>query len=315
MAARPVKASIFPLDLTVKNLTSDFRKPIDVEIDGVLNRRGSFKLAGPVVIAPLKADLHVNTQRLDLALADSYMPQDLNAAIKTASLTTSGIASAVKVREILRMSYRGNATLGNVRLLDKLTGDDFVRWNSLSFDRIDFGLGQAQPQVPVGAIALSDFYARVILNSNGKLNLSDISSNPAQEHKSPTREQTGRRLPVTPAQPPPPAPAAAAPTPVAPMSAPPTTGPTIPAAAAPVVAPKPIGADIALGRITLHGGHVDYSDFFIKPNYRANLTNVSGKVGAFGTRTTAPADVVVEGQINGSAPIHIDGSINPLTPL
>jgi uncharacterized protein involved in outer membrane biogenesis len=321
MASRPVKASISPLNLKVKNLTEDFRKPIDVEIDGVLNRRGSFKLAGPVVIAPLKADLKVNTSRLDLTVADSYMPKDLNAAIKSALLTTTGTANAVMVRDNLRMTYRGNATLGNVRMLDKLTADDFVRWNSLSFDKIDFGLGPGPPRVHVGAIALSDFYARVILNSNGKLNLSDITSNPSQAPKSLTREQTGAAapvtaapvtaVPVTPTQAPPPAAAAAAPTPVAPAPA----APGAPAAAVPAAEPKPIGADIALGQITLHGGHVDYSDFFIKPNYRANLTDISGKVGAFGTRSTTPADVVVAGQINGSAPININGSINPLAPL
>jgi len=311
MPVRPVNAIISPLNLNVKNFSSDFRKPIDAEIDGVLNRRGTFKFAGPVVIAPLKADLKVNTRRLDLTVADSYMPKDLNVTIKGALLTTTGVASAAMVRDNLRMTYRGNATLGNVRVLDKLTNDDFVRWNSLSFERIDFGLGQGQPQVHVGAMALSDFYARVILNSNGKLNLSDITSNPAQAPKSLTREQTGAAatgpgaLAATPVAPALPAPAAGAP----------PTSPATTAAAAPVAVPKPIGADIALGQITLHGGHVDYSDFFIKPNYRANLTDVSGKVGAFGTRTTTPADVLVDGQINGSAPIHIKGSINPLAPL
>jgi hypothetical protein len=79
--------------------------------------------------------------------------------------------------------------------------------------------------------------------------------------------------------------------------------------------PKPLPADIQLGSITLHGGHIDYSDFFIKPNYRANLTDVSGSVGAFGTSSTAPADVLVVGQINSSSPINITGSINPLAPL
>ena len=94
-------------------------------------------------------------------------------------------------------------------------------------------------------------------------------------------------------------------------------GQTGAAAASPAVAPSPapLPADVAVGRITLNGGQVDYSDNFIKPNYSANLTDISGKVGAFGTSTTTPADVVVEGQINSSAPIHINGSINPLTPL
>jgi hypothetical protein len=331
MASRPLKASLAPLNLSIKNFTSDFHKPFDFEIDGVLNRRGSFKISGPVVIAPLKADLKVNTKRLDLALADSYMPKDLNATIKSAALTVNGAASAAMVRDNLRMSYRGSATLGNVRMLDKVTGDDFVRWNSLSFDRIDFGLGQGLPKVHIGAIALSDFYARIILNSNGQLNLSDITSNPSQAPKSLTRQQgTATEPSAVPAAPPvTPAPSALAPaqtTTTAKVPATPgETGPnavttaagsgTTTAAPAPAAVPKPIGADIALGQITLHGGHVDYSDFFIKPNYRANLTDISGKVGAFGTSTTTPAEVVIAGQINGSAPININGSVNPLAPL
>jgi len=318
LPARPVKASISPLNLNVKNVTNDFHKPIAVELDGVLNRRGSFKFDGPVVILPLKADLKVNTKRLDLAVANSYLPTDLNATIKSALLTTSGVANAAMVRDNLRLTYRGNATLGNVRMLDKVTGDDFVRWNSLSFDKIDFGLGRGQPRMHVGAIALSDFYARIILNSNGQLNLKDITSSPSQAPKSLTREQSGAAVPVTPAQAPPPVPAPAAPmTPAPGGSAPAATTPPANAAAPPAatVVPEPIGADIALGQITLHGGHVDYSDFFIKPNYRANMTDISGKVGAFGTSATTPADVVLEGQINGSAPLHINGSINPLAPL
>ncbi len=156
-AAKPIKAAIAPLNLHVKNFTSDFHQPFDVDLDGVLNRRGNFRFNGPVVLAPLKATVHVNTRRLDLAFADALATKDLNATVKSAMLTTTGVATAATVRDRLRLGYRGDATIGNVRLLDKLTGDDFVRWNSLSFNHIDFALGERQPQVHVGAIALSGF--------------------------------------------------------------------------------------------------------------------------------------------------------------
>jgi hypothetical protein len=334
MSGRPVKLAVAPLNLHVKDFTSDFHKPFDVDLDGVLNRRGTFKVTGPVVIDPLKATVHVTTRRLDFAFADPYVTKGLNATIKSGSFTNNGVVSAAMVRNDLHLSYRGDATIGNVRTLDKLTGDEFVRWNSLSFNSIDFGLGQGEPKVHVGAIALTDFYARIILNANGRLNLSDLTSNPSQAPKSLTREQTGSAaapipLGVQAATPTP----TATPTPSAVDSAalnaatatgestagampanPPAVATASPAAQ-PTIVPKPLGADVALGKITLSGGHVDYSDFFIKPNYRANLTNISGKVGAFGTSSTAPADVLVEGQINGSAPINISGSINPLAPL
>jgi hypothetical protein len=313
-APRPIKAAIAPLNLHVKNFTSDFHQPFEVDLDGVLNRRGTFRFNGPVTLAPLKATLHVNTRRLDLAFADALATRDLNASIKTAMLTTTGIASAATVREKLHLGYRGDATIGNLRVLDKLTGDDFVRWNALTFNRVDFALGEGRPQVRVSAIALSDFYARLILNANGRLNLSDITSNPAEARKSLTREQTGAATtapipPVAPVETPTPTP-----TPAPPSAAANSNGAAIPAAQ-PTPIPKPLPADIQLGSITLHGGHIDYSDFFIKPNYRANLTDVSGNVGAFGTNSTAPANVLVVGQINSSSPITISGAINPLAPL
>ena len=77
---------------------------------------------------------------------------------------------------------------------------------------------------------------------------------------------------------------------------------------------QPMNADVELGKIILKGGKVDYTDNFIKPNYTANLSDMEGKVGAFGTKSTSPADVSLDGKINGSAPININGSINPLAP-
>ena len=334
MSGRPVKLAVAPLNLHVKDFTSDFHKPFDVDLDGVLNRRGTFKVTGPVVIDPLKATLHVTTRRLDFAFADPYVTKALNATIKSGSFTNNGVVAAAMVRDDLHLSYRGDATIGNVRTLDKLTGDEFVRWNSLSFNSIDFGLGQGQPKVHVGAIALTDFYARIILNADGRLNLSDLTSNPSQAPKSLTREQTGSAVAPIPlgvqaATPTPTATATPSAVDSAALNAATATGestagavPSNPPAVAtaspaaqPTTVPKPLGADVALGKITLSGGHVDYSDFFIKPNYRANLTNISGKVGAFGTSSTTPADVLLDGQINGSAPINISGSINPLAPL
>ena len=75
-----------------------------------------------------------------------------------------------------------------------------------------------------------------------------------------------------------------------------------------------MNADVELSKITLKGGKVDYTDNFIKPNYTANLTDMEGSVGAFGTKSTTPAPVSLDGKINGSSPINIDGSINPLVP-
>jgi hypothetical protein len=65
----------------------------------------------------------------------------------------------------------------------------------------------------------------------------------------------------------------------------------------------------------LQGGQIKYTDNFIRPNYSANLSHIGGKIGAFGTKSTAPAEVALEGQINDSSPINISGAISPLAPM
>ena len=131
-------------------------------------------------------------------------------------------------------------TLGNFQSVDKLNSADFLHWRSLFVDKIDF---QLKPlSLRIGEIALSDFFARVILSQEGKLNLGQIV------------RKAGTAAPVAT----PPAPSETTPeTPVAPVSI-------------PAVAENPL-PPIQIGKVTLQGGSVRFTDNFIKPNYTANL--------------------------------------------
>ncbi len=283
---RPVFAEFAPLNVHVKDFSSDFAKPFSLEVDGVRNRRGTFKIEGTAAIRPLKADLRVATKGVEMAEIDDYARTNLNAEITSAALTMNGNVAVAQSGKDYGVKYSGGVTLGDVQTIDKVTGDDFLKWRSLSISGIDLAAGDGPPKVQVEGIALSDFYARVILNSNGKLNLNDITASPNEQPKSLTRAEEQPSAPATPTP-----------------------------AAVPTPAPRPLNADIQIGEVTLQGGHVDYTDDFIKPHYSANLTDIAGSIGAFGTATTQPADVQLKGQVNGSSPLNISGSVNPLTPM
>ena len=65
---------------------------------------------------------------------------------------------------------------------------------------------------------------------------------------------------------------------------------------------------------------MDFADRFIKPNYSANLTELTGKLGAFSSQASAGipelAELTVRGRAQGTATLDIQGRINPLaTPL
>ena len=309
MMPRKVAIAVMPLNLQLKNISNDLAKPITIDLDGILTPRGSFKVTGTAAPVPLKLNLRVVTRRLDLAPFDPYVTSHLNTKIDRAALSMNGQVGLSNEFKEMRVSYHGDIAIGSVKMLDKVTNDSFLRWNSFSANGINFSMGSGAPKIHVAALDLGNFYARIILNADGRLNLRDVTASPEEARTSLTRAHGA------------PGATGAVPTPAltsAPTPSPtPTPAAASEAAASPAAAPSPapLPADVEVGRVTLHGGQVNYTDNFIKPNYSADLTQMNGKVGKFGTGTTTPAEVELDGEVNGNSPLTISGSINPLTPL
>jgi len=57
---------------------------------------------------------------------------------------------------------------------------------------------------------------------------------------------------------------------------------------------------------------MNYTDNFIRPNYRATLTDIHGTIGAFGTQSAEPAPIDVAAKLVPNGPIVIKGTVNPL---
>jgi hypothetical protein len=293
-----INADKFGMD----NLSDDMHKPIKLNLAGGIDR-GKFNVDGSVKPEPMDADLRIQATRLNVAPFESLVSVPLNVRLDSALLSANGRMRYRDRKPAPVMSYQGRMVLGRVKVLDKVTNDDFLSWNSLAATGMKVRMGEGAPQVDIGGLALNDFYARVIVNANGRINLQDVVSNPAQAPVSVTRAENG------------PAPAAAASTPPpAPKPAPAAASSSAALASASTVAAPP--AQIHIGQITLANGNLNYTDNFIKPNYTANITQLAGKIGAFGTDTSEkPADLNLQGSLDNNSPVNINGTINPLTPV
>jgi uncharacterized protein involved in outer membrane biogenesis len=75
-------------------------------------------------------------------------------------------------------------------------------------------------------------------------------------------------------------------------------------------APAGLPPSIRIGKIVLRGGSVNFSDFFIRPNYTVMLTRFEGGV----TEMTPDkaGDVELRGRIHQTAPLEVAGRVNPL---
>lgn len=283
---KPALVEIKALKGGIDDLSDKFDQPRALKLEGSIGK-GSFSASGKVQPSPAVADLDVTTRGLDIATFAPYISVPLNVTISSARMSGKGRVHYDGRGKEPKFTFKGNAALERVRVQDKVTGDDFMRWSALNAGNLDVAYGSGAPRMHVGSLVLSAFYARMIVNANGRLNLSDVVAKPEQEAPvSVTRAET---------------PAQAASTKAA--EAPKPAEPAAPA------------ADIQIGQITLVNGQLNYTDNFIKPNYTANLTKVTGKIGAFGTAGGPPADVAVQAQLDDSSPVDISGSMNPLTPV
>src|ERR671931_2461593 len=99
-------------------------------LEPTLTRQGRFAITGTTVPARLQANLRVATHELDLAALDPYVSDRLNATISSAALTMNGALDLAMAGDERRVSYRGDATLGNGRILDRATSERVLSWNA-----------------------------------------------------------------------------------------------------------------------------------------------------------------------------------------
>ncbi|HEM8496754.1 TPA: DUF748 domain-containing protein [Burkholderia multivorans] len=307
---RPVKLAIKPLDLSVQKLGDDMTKPLPVQLKATLNRKGSLNVTGDVTAQPLKLALKIDGNRVDAAAFEPYFGSALNATIASALLNAQGNLTFAQAKDTMRAAYRGNVALVDVRMLDKATSDPFAGWRSLALTNLKANYDDKGTDVDAARVTFSNFYGRVLLDAQGRLNLNDIVAKETGPAQSLTRDASkSEPVPLSPGVTPPAAAQAASAAAAQQASASAAASATVVVKAAPAPQ-RPVR--MHFGELVLQNGRVTYTDNFIKPNYTANLVAIKGTVGAFGTDSTTSAPVDVAANLAGNGPISIKGSVNPL---
>lgn len=276
--AQPAVTLVAPLSLTLLDISTVPGRTGRVELQASVNKSGQIKVKGSVGMAPPHADLALDLKAVNILPLQTYFADQVNLLVTRADLSARGsLKLDQKGAGRLTGGFKGDMTLGDLATVDKLSGNDFLRWKSLFFGAVDARLEPLS--LSVGQIALSDFFARVIVGANGRINLQDIVRSHAGEQKSLTE----------------PVPAGSAATKAA------------PAPAAPMTRMPPV----KIAKLTLQEGKVRFSDNFIKPNYTANLMDLGGSVIGLSSDAATAATLELRGQVN-NAPLSISGRINPL---
>lgn len=306
---RPVALEVSALDVSAKNLATDSGKPGAFTLSaraaaGKGNAKsvaGKIDYQGTLALQPLATQGKLDATRVPLHGLDGYLAQQLAIELLRADVGFRGQVAFAQSDKGPSLKLAGdaaiedlkaNSTAASTPMTEAQVGEELLAWKSLNLRGLNVATAPGTaPKVQVGETSLQDFFARITINEAGRINLRDIVKGEPQTP--PVTAATAAASAPAPA-----ASAASAPQPVH------------------TAARDPLAPVVQFGPMSLVNGKVLFSDFFIKPNYSADLTELTGKLGAFSSEAPGgePQLAALEllGRAEGSASLEVSGQLNPL---
>ena len=272
MLSPPARMTVSALSARAENVSNAKNARAKVRIQATINNKGRLRLAGALGTRPVAGRLNVDAQGIEVVPFQPYLADQVNFLLTSGEVGTKGVLAVDASGDgAAKVNYEGSVQVVDFASVEKSGSQDLLKWKSLDLSGIQFAL---QPmQLRINEINLAEFYARMILGADGRLNLQNLTAQ---------KTATSEAVEAKPAQ------------------------PAEPATAAPSTEKQ-----ISIGKINLQAGNVYFSDFFVKPNYSANLTDVQGSISEL--KPEAPGDLAIQAKLDNAAPVDIQGKINPLS--
>ena len=184
---RPVVLTLEGLNLQAGPWSSAGGAPSPFKLVGQISGRrgapGKLEASGSLAMAPLAVQGQLTANRLPLHALSPYLGDMLNVAVLRVDASARAQWSYAMGAAGATVSVKGDALLEDVAVntlaqtqgADLPIGQELLSWKNLSLRGVDLALAPGQAtRVAVAETALSDFYARVIINPDGRINLQDI---------------------------------------------------------------------------------------------------------------------------------------------
>jgi uncharacterized protein involved in outer membrane biogenesis len=273
----PVALEVGPLNLDMTNFDSLNKSPFNIKLDTGLGKQGKVTAEGQVNLAPVWTKLNVTTRDIDLRVAQSYVTPFIRLEVRSGMLNTD-LAVDLKSTEPLALGITGKAQIDQLHTLDTLKSRDFVKWQRLNVDGLNFQLGDS---LSIASVNIDQPYARFVIADDRTTNIDDLLI-PQPADGAPAAASATKAKPAAPAK----------------------TAQS---------ADKPMG--IHIGQININNGSANFADFSLTPNFATAIQQLNGTIGTLDNLQDKPAPVDIKGKVDRYAPVTIKGALNPFNPL
>jgi hypothetical protein len=270
----------------VKNVRTDGKHPATFEASLRVAQGGTLRAAGSFGMDGRRAAASVKVERVSLKPL-----QPMAARYTSVRLESGDVSAAAKFdyragasRPELRVM--GSAALDNLLVNESASGERLLSWRSLAADGVSFGL--RPDSLRVDEVRLLEPGARIVIFKDRGVNLFQAF-----------RPQ-GTAAPGSPAPAKHTAPAPEAPGPAA--------GAVEPAAAA---APP---FDVAVDRVRVENGIVDFADLGLVLPFAAKIEEFQGSATGISSNAASGAALKLEGRVGEFGLARVDGTLKPFQP-
>ncbi len=268
----PATFHFAPLDLTVTGYSTARDAPLAVELRATVNESGTIEAKGELAASPFAGRLALQIDRLALKSLQPYIDGRASLRLHSGMLNFRGTTTLVAGGGV---TLDGDGSVDELRTTDNALEEDFVKWRSLRFGGLH---ARSMPvSLQVREVLAREPYARVIVGSNGRTNLSIVL------HPGQTDVDASDAAPA----------------------------PATPASPAPAPAPTPI--DIGIGVVRVEAGSMNFADFSVQPQFAAGIHELAGTITGVSSKGDSRATVALAGKVDRFAPVTIAGKLNFLS--
>jgi hypothetical protein len=300
------KFDLKPVNLRLADVSLDLSRPLPVQLDAVINGHARFDASGTLTPEPLAADLDVKLAKARMQILQPYVLPVADLTITGGELDVEGKATlAPPGGDAPEMAFAGNVAIDGFRSVDNALEQDLVSFKRLEMSKLRYAM--APDSLTIDRVLVRQPYARVIISPEQVINIAAVldpqgtaealaqrrAEAAAEAARSPAER---RRLEKEQA------------------AAEKATAKARKDGTAPPPVQEPAPADtfpIRIGEIRVDGGRMNFSDLFVKPNFSADVQQLSGTIAGASSAYDSRAKVSLTGKLDEFSPVSIQGELQP----
>lgn len=278
------QVNISSLNVGVENLSYPESRQSPFNIEFSVAPQGQMSSSGTVAHSPLRVEAKTVVEAFSLPMLNDFLPEDVQTSLEDGNLYLDIAMTAGQEQNEFNANFSGGVSVENFNLRDPLSDGELLSWNSLNVKGIS---GAITPlQLNVQEVSLDGYQAKILVNSNGEVNLASVTAKKAADEQVSTDDGATNKEDKE-------------------------QGTSIEQAEN-IATASSSSPDISVETITLQGGTVSFTDRNLPNTFNTTMYKLGGRISGVSSKKEMQADVDLRGELENHSPLTITGKIDPL---